>query len=136
MIPDLEAVIGNYLRADAGVSAIVGDRVVGEPPGSHGLPWAMVALLDAPAFAEDPADHAIEALLQIDCYAGTGRKGEASRLARAVRAALADIADHEHVGATISGARISSRWLPDTAFEPVRARYIVTATVWAHEVPA
>lgn len=128
-IPDCESIVSAYLQEQTG------KRIVGTTPSDHALPWVRVTLLGAPNEANSPVEHLIAFMLQLDCYAGSEpaeAQAEANDLARSVRAALADMKG-SHGGAVVSGVRFSGMIrLPDTAMEPARERYILTAHVWMH----
>lgn len=132
MIPDLEAVLTTYLEDHA---LEVGATVVDETPDDTRDPWVRLTLLDAPSTGV--VDHLIPAFVQLDCYAGLvgdDAHEQASLLARTIRAALVTIHEATHEGAVVTGARIDgyNRQPDDTADEPARERYIITATIWGH----
>lgn len=137
MIPDGQKVISKYLREHPAVAAL-GAKVVSKTPTDQSTEWVRVTELDAPQEPGSRADHLVAHFMQFDCYATEkGGLPEAATLARTVRAALVDIGDAQHEGAVITGARISGYGrFPDGELEPARERYIITATVWAHALPA
>lgn len=133
MIPDPERVLTAYLTAPL---AVLGASVVDQTPDRTDDPWVRLTLLDAPARLPD---HLISAYVQLDVYAGhdSGEDAheDASLIARTIRDLLASdtIARAAHDGAVVTGSRVDGyQRLPDTAFEPARERYILTATVWMH----
>lgn len=133
MVPDGEAVIGDYLRNHAAVKAL-GARVLGQTPGDTTAPWVRVTQLDNPAVGDSRSEHLIEWFGQLDCYAGKdGGQAGASLLMRTVREALgvAYLADIE--GAVVTGVRfVSCPRIPDTDFEPARERYALSVIAWMH----
>lgn len=130
MIPDIEKVVAYYLRESDDFDS----RVVGKTPDSIADSWVRLTVLDAPQSPGSSTDYSVAFYLQFDCYAGaTGGQPEASELARTVRSLLMDIADADHSGAIVSGARVNGyARIPDTGLEPARERFVLTATVWAH----
>jgi hypothetical protein len=131
LVPDVEALLTAYLTP---VVEGLGSEVVDQTPDDTNGSWVLLTLLDDPA---DPvADHAVRAMVQLDCYASKGADdphAEASLLRRTVRAAIADIENADHEGAVVSGAAINgSLRLPDETFAPPRERYVLTATVFCH----
>jgi hypothetical protein len=131
-IPDAEAVVGNYLRADPGVEAIVGNRV-GTTLRGLSEPQVRITLFDPLSADGSRTDHLIENFLQFDCYAGSNNSSiEASLLVRTVRAVLRDMPGVRD-GATVSKVEFTGGGhIPDTDIEPARERYVLEATVWIH----
>jgi hypothetical protein len=127
VIPDAEKVISKHLREQADL------RVVGKTPEDTDQGWVRLTLLDDPAVAGSRHEHLIEAIVQLDCYAGrTGGQPEANLLSRATRAAIVEMHEHEHDEAVVTGATARRRRSPDPTFTPARERVIVTARVWMH----
>jgi hypothetical protein len=132
VIPDMEKVVSDYLRADPNVQAVA-SRIVGKTPATTTEPWVRVTQLDA---ANDPTsrvEHLIAYLMQFDCYAGSeGGQPEANLLGRIVRASLI-LMPGVHDSVVVSSTRIvSDPRIPDTDFEPARERRILTARIHAH----
>lgn len=135
MIPDGEKVTRAYLAANDDVEAL-GTRVVGRTPDSTAASWVRLMQLDAQKRSR--REHLIEYLFQIDCYASKvglngSPQGEASLIARTVRAALEVMPDAEHDGAVCTSTRVvGDTRRPDTDFEPARERVILTVSVHLH----
>lgn len=130
MIPDIEAIVTAYLKAQTG------ERVVGETPSNLAAPWIKLTQLDASNEQGSRPDHLILYMLQVECYAGEneGESGqsEARALSAEVRAALAEM-EGVHDGATVCAVRFAGHaHIPDTTTEPARQRYIITANITAH----
>lgn len=131
--PDVEAGVRDYLKADAGVAAIVSTRVFyGVPRGGTGDLAAQLPLITVRQVGgvEDPSEAPIEqALVQIDCW---GRSHTAAVAVRnAVRDALASIRGATQLNAEVVGygAQVESvLFTPDPSDVP---RYSVTALVTA-----
>lgn len=132
VIPDVEALVGDYLRSHADIVAL-GANVATRTPAKFTRPWVKITQLDDPTVNDSRSDHLIEYMLQLDCYAGSeGGTIEASLLSRTVRAALSEMPG-VHDGVTVTGVRhVSAPRIPDTDFEPARERVARTEIVWVH----
>jgi Protein of unknown function (DUF3168) len=138
--PDIEPIIGAYLREHLDVAALVGARVVSRTPASTGAAWVRYTQIASPAAGNSTTDRLVSALLQFDCYASVeNTRAEASAIARTVRAALVAMSGtfgNDELGrAFVSGVPprlVSSTRLPDDMLDPARERYVVTATVFTH----
>jgi hypothetical protein len=126
--PDAEKMVTSYL-IDA-----IGARVVGDSPRDKSIPWVRLTQLDAQNEYDSAPEHLIDFMLQLDIYAGEENgQGEAHDLAVAVRTALHAMPDSDHEGGVVSCVRFTGMpRLPDTAMEPARQRYILTARVYIH----
>lgn len=134
MIADAEELLTTYLAARETVAAL-GARIVGETPADRDTPWVRITQLDAQQDPSSRHDHLVAFFMQLDCYAGkAGGQEEASLLRRTVRAALQDIASAAHAdGVVVTGARVNGDTrIPDHDFKPVRERFVLAVTVWAH----
>lgn len=132
-IPNAEKIIA------AAVRAATDTRVVGKTPSNTDDSWVRLVQIDAREVDGARHDHLVEVLVQLDCYAGTeGGQPEATALGRAVRAALKDLPNNAHEGATITGSAIRRHQrLPDAQLQDAvtggsRERVILTAVVWMH----
>jgi hypothetical protein len=137
-MPDVEGGVRTFLRANAEVAAIVGQRVFfGVPKGATEATFPLVTVSrigGGDDFSEVPIDIA---LLQIDCWggiddSGNGKKAEAVSLLNAVRNACLAIRGRTALNSSVDAAGIfvqSVVWLPDPAND--RPRYSVTAEVTA-----
>lgn len=132
MIADLEKIAADYLRANAGVHVLT-TRVVSKTPDTTSTAWVRTTTLDARDEVMSGLDYLITYLLQFDCYAGaTGGKPEASELARTVRSVLKAMPGVRD-GVVVSRVAFTGHIrIPDTALEPARERFIVTAQITAH----
>lgn len=124
---DLEGGVKAWLRADAGVSALVGTRVFIGMPEACSYPAIDVRLLnDVDDAGQAPLQ---QALVEISCWANT--KPAAAAVARAVRAALADqvpadVGTDTHLyGGSVIGM------VPIDNDPSQKRRYVVTAAVTA-----
>lgn len=136
MTPDVEQLVGDWLRASLGIMAIVGTRVVGRTPQDTTEPWVRVSLLDDRPAGNSRGLHLINALVQIDCYAGATERGYAQEdafdLARLVRGRLNDMPGTHGADVVTTVREPGIARMPDTDLAPARERYVVTATVYAH----
>lgn len=138
--PDLEQIVGGYLRGHSAVSALT-TRVVARTPSDTGPAWVKYGLLGERPARGSSVLHLVGYVMQFDCYAGRTRneREAAFRLAATVKAALADLVglygDVSNGPAVITGVpadRLSSSRIQDDSLDPALERYIVTATVYAH----
>lgn len=130
MIPSAEKIVSAYLRS------ITGERVVSVTPVETLEPWIRVTLLADPSTDGGVADHLIEAMLQVDCFAGeSGGQGTVDLLRRTVRESFTTMHTASHTGAVVTGCEVTgTARIPDVAFEPAMERYAMTVTVWMHSV--
>jgi hypothetical protein len=133
LLPDVEAIVGSYLRQHPAVKTL-GAKVVGETPSDKSKCWVTVTQLDDPAVEDHYSDYLIGWMGQFDCYAGaTGGQGEASLLTRTVRQALKEMPDATLEGIVVSRTRfLSCPRLLDTDLEPARQRFALTAELRVH----
>lgn len=139
-LPDVEGGVRAFLRADAGVVALVAQRVFFGVPDEPTWPLVTVQRVGGgDDFSEAPID---QALVQIDCwgrlYSDTdptkkhGDKAQARAVANAVRAALHEIRSDttSFVGCVLYGATVNADlFAPDPDND--RPRYSLLASVSA-----
>ena len=114
------------------LSEQIGERIVGDTPRDITFPWVRLTQLDARNEANSQPEHLIDFMLQLECYAGSGGQGEAHQLAAEVRQALADMPGQHEEGVVTCVRFTGMPRIPDTAIEPARQRYILTARVYIH----
>ncbi len=138
VIPDAEALVASWLREHPDIEALEA-RVAGSTPPSMTKPWIRVTQLAAPRIGRARTDHAIDYLLQLDCYAGGEAaaayegQAEASLLARTARAVLTALEGTTADDTVIGRVRVNvGPRSPDTTLEPARDRYILTADILMH----
>ena len=136
--PDVEGALRTWLRGNATVNALVGQRVffgVPKQATEQSFPLLTVARVGGGGDASDASLDA--ATIQIDCWgsidkvSGYGKKSVATELAAAVRTALDDLANSGLLAASVQclGAEVvSSLWAPDP--DDDRPRYSLTVNVW------
>lgn len=134
---DVEGGLRTYLRADAGIQAVVAQRVFFGIPDSPTFPLVVVRRVGG---GDDPSEAALDqALVQFDCWgpvtaSGHGDKATAQSVRAAVRKVLRLLAMQ---GATALDANTvcygavvqSDIWLPDPADD--MPRYAISAVVTA-----
>lgn len=142
LAPNIEALIGGWLRTDSAITAL-GAHVGGRTPDSAMRPWIRVTLLAARSHPTISREHLIEYVVQLDCFAGKTAtddhvgQTEAWTLKASARAILASVEGQALDGIVVTQVRFDGdARLPDTTMEPVRERYVLTVTVRAHAVSA
>lgn len=136
MIPDIEKIVGAYLRDHDDIAAL-GAQVVGQTPRDTSGSWVRLTLLAAPDNSSG-AEHLIGFLVQLDCYSSEAgidgsQQKEASVLGRTVRAALKAMQGTTRDDAVITGVQFPGMLrLLDQDLESARERIVLTATIWAH----
>jgi hypothetical protein len=133
MAPDVHTAVIAYLAAHEDVGG-AGVRVSPKTPSSLNAPWVRVTLINDPATDGGITDHHVEALLQLEVYAGKANNStvEANALSNLVREAIRVMQDADHADVVVTGAMSSRAYMPDdTVGEPVLERYTVSSTVWA-----
>lgn len=136
-LPDVERLVANFLREDARMSALVGDRVYTVFPAQAGNdPLLILQRIGG----EPPRSIPLvvdAAQLQLDAYGGP--KAAAHELAALTRAVLYELEGATRPEGVVSAVRFGAfRWLPDETFTSPRPRYVfdVTLTVRTAAVPA
>lgn len=137
MIPDPERVLYTFLTGHAAVEDL-GTRFVGRTPQETTfhedgrdkvLPWVRVTLLDARNASRAAREHLIDAMVQLDVYAGS--QADVLLHARTIRAALNDDLPGTQGDVVVTAVRFAGMLRnPDTDFEPARERVILTCEAW------
>ncbi len=127
LLPDIERLVTDFLRAQAEITTIVGNRVYTEIPDTPTFPLVRVRrlggfpVLNRPLYVDAP-------LVQIEGYAAT--KGAARLLTETCRAVLAERVEGTHTTGVVAGVSFGSLiWLPDEDFTPPKPRYVSDATL-------
>lgn len=127
LLPDVEALTVNRLRASADVTALVGQRV-GTTLYDGLTPALKVTLVSGD---ERVRDHLDAPRVQVDAYGGT--KADANDLARTARAALVAVSGAFAEGVvTAVRTLVTPWWNPDSGFEPPRPRYSFDVELTVH----
>lgn len=127
LLPDIERLLTDFLRAQPEVTTIVGNRVYTEIPDNPTFPLVRARrvggfpTLHRPLYIDAP-------LVQVEGYAAT--KGAARLLAETCRAVLAERAEGGHATGVVADVTFGALiWLPDEDFTPPKPRYIADATL-------
>jgi Protein of unknown function (DUF3168) len=130
MLVDVEALAGNVLRADAGVTALAGDGVSPELPPAldDELPYLQLWRLPG-ATITDETQHLERARLQFAAWAAN--RADALDLARAACSALRDFPGvHTEGIVTAVDLETTPYWSPDPDTDT--PRYLWTAALFVH----
>jgi hypothetical protein len=127
LIPDVEQLLWEFLRADADVTALVDPtRIVGHTPPDTGAAWVRIRRIGGIPPFERPfvLD---QARVQFDVYGGT--KSQAYRLAATIRAACSARLVGAHSEGVVTGMQwLTLLYLPDEDVETQgggpRPRYV------------
>lgn len=130
---DVLALVTKYLKDQADVDALVHKHV--SPTGSTGaadevtLGLAGGPLANTPFWLEHPR-------VQFSCWGHD--EPTANLIARTVRAAVITLAPGRYSGGIVTGVTDVElpRWLPDAVPTPARPRYLFTAVLHVHPLPA
>lgn len=130
LLPNVEALVSEFLRDQAEVAAICSNRVYTALPANVGFPAVRVVQYDTEFVTHQPLWVAAP-LLQIDCWADS--KTVAWTLAATCMAALSERVEGGHTLGVVSGVRFSG-WSdqPDTDYEPAKPRFFFTAQLTVH----
>jgi hypothetical protein len=130
LIPDIEKIVTDYLRAHADIVAL-NTRIRVTPPDDKSTSWVKVTKLSAPSV--NSPDHLIEYMTQFDCFAGeSGGVPEVNTLSRTVRAVVKSM-EGVTGAATITGVHFQDGPRNvDPDLEKARDRVTMTAFIWAH----
>jgi hypothetical protein len=129
LVPDVERVVHAFLDSAPDVAAL-NTRLVGRTPKDTGTAWTRISLLDERPVSP-VADHIVNALLQIDIYAGS--QPDVLTHARTIRAALQGMPAATHASAVVNAVTvIGMARVPDTDYSPARERVILTIELVAH----
>jgi hypothetical protein len=128
LLPDAEQLVSAFLRANARIAALVGDRVYTVFPAQAG-PEPLLLLQRVggePPFSQPLVLDVAQ--LQVDAYGGP--KKTAATLSATARAVLTELEGQVRPEGVVGSVRFgSSQWLPDETFDPWRPRYIFDVAV-------
>jgi hypothetical protein len=135
-LPDAERLTSSFLRSNARIASLVGERVFTAFPKQEG-PDALLIVQRVggePPFSIPLVADAAQ--LQLDAYGGT--KLDAWTLIALTRAVLTELEGAVRPEGVVSAVRFGAlRWIPDETYSPPRPRYVadVTLTVRTPVVP-
>lgn len=135
LLPDVEALVSQFLRAQDEITDLVDERVYTVIPKNAAFPLLLahrppggLAVTSRPLYLD-------AALVQLDAYGGS--KGQARNLIETARAVLAARLEGVHESGVVTGVQFGSMgYLPDPDFTPARPRYVADLTVWVRPQPA
>jgi hypothetical protein len=129
LTPNVEALVSAFLREQAEVTALVGDRVYTSLPKNVEWPAVRVVVID-----ELPTGSPlwlVGAIVQVDAWGGS--KADAWRIANTCRAVMDRRLAGAHPEGVVSGVTPGGLIdQPDEDFEPAKPRWLFTSTVHAH----
>lgn len=137
-LPDIEGALRTWLRAQATITAVVGNRVFfGVPKGATeaSFPLITVQLVDA---SDDASEAPLtQALVQFDVWgsideSGNGKKADATAVVNTLRSVFRTVRGRTALTASVAAFGIDTvgiGWSPDPDND--RPRYVVTAEVTA-----
>lgn len=129
MTVDVERLMSEWLRAQAEIEALVGDRVYTAIPKDPVFPLIRLTLIDERTVFPRPR-YLTSSLIQVDCYGGP--KVVAREIADAVCDRLSEDFVGSHAAGVVTAVEASMRYLPDGTYEPAKPRYPVDVTVHSH----
>lgn len=137
LMPNIERLVMEHLRAVAEVQAIAGSRVFTAFDASRGFPQVVVGRFGG---AKDPNGWLDHPRLQIEVWADQGGRPVAEELTEVVRAAMAhdEIVGTHDLGVVTGSEEVAVNWAPDplNAAGPARPRYIVDVRVHGRAGPS
>jgi len=137
-LPDIEGALRTWLRAQAAVTAAVGQRVFfGVPKGAAETSFPLITVQLVDARDDDSEAPLTQAVVQIDVWgtiddSGNGKKAECTTVVNTVRSVLRTVRGRTALTATVAAFGIDvigMAWAPDPDND--RPRYVVTAEVTA-----
>ena len=132
LLPDVERLVSNYLRANTDVTALVGQNVYTVMPKNPVAKFPLVRLTritGAPLFSQ-PLRYD-EAHLQVDCYGGS--KQTAWQTAATIASVLAEggLIGTQAEGVVVNVEVAGLQDLPDDSFDPPQPRWILDVNITA-----
>lgn len=136
-MPSAEALVVEYLKADASIAALVGTRVSTELPSTPTFPLLTVTLFGG---IEKLPRHLHDSYVQLLAWGRSsdqGGKADADLLIRTAQAVMleADTVAHSRGVVTYVRTVQDPRWFPDDAVTPSRPRYLCEVSVTVHPHP-
>jgi hypothetical protein len=128
-VVDVERLMSGWLRTRDAVTDLVEQRVYTAIPKDPTFPLVRLTLIDERTVFPRPR-YLTSSLIQIDCYGGP--KVDARAAADAVCDELTEHFTGSHDAGVVSAVDCSTRYLPDTTYDPAKPRYVVDVTVHSH----
>lgn len=134
LLPDIEQLLSAFLRDQAEVTALVGQRVYTALPTSTTFPAVRLTRFGGAPVRQRPV-HLDAADIQLDAFGGP--KATALEIAETCRAVIWHRLPGEHAEGIVTGVDLGAlAYSPDDTYTPAKPRYLFTATVYAHPWPA
>lgn len=132
LLPDIEALLVEYLKAHASVTAQVAQRVSTELPRSPTFPLVSLNLVTGSEIVREHLDESV-----VDVFAWADEKAPANLIIRTVRAALIEAPSAPHPRGVVTSVRtlVVPRWFPDDTTPRPRPRYHASFGVTFHPHP-
>lgn len=132
-LPNAEALVSAFLRAQPEIVALVGDRVYTAIPAETVYPLIRVTQYDDSKITSRVL-WLVRFSIQIEAWGGS--KGQAFNACATAQAALDQRGSGAHAQGVVTGVQFGSmRDLPDTAFSPAKPRFLTTAYLFVHPNP-
>lgn len=130
LLPNLEALVSDFLRDQAEIVALVGDRVYTALPSGVQFPAMRVTQFYSLPLMNRPL-WLTGGQLQIEAWGGT--KGQAFGAVTTAMGVMAARLTGVHAFGCVTGVDFAGlRDQPDENYEPAKPRWLCTATVYAH----
>lgn len=126
VLPDIEQLVSEFLRAQAEVTALVGQRVYTAVPNEPTFPLLLLKRIAGSPVLSRP--RVIDApVVQLDAYGGT--KKQAHTLIQTACAVVAERIEGVHATGVVAGVVFGPlSWLPDPSYVPAKARFVADIT--------
>ena len=122
LLPDIEALVSQFLRDQDEIVALVDDRVYTAIPNDPTWPLLRLQRVAGAPVLSRPL-HVDAPVVQLDAYGGS--KSQARTLIETARAVIAARLEGVHALGVVAGVTFGSMsWLPDTAYSPARSRFV------------
>lgn len=134
LLPDAEAFLSGWLRSQAELAELVGERIYTILPKEKVWPTVrLVRIGGAPLATAESALWGDAPSIQVDVWAA--RKADAWRVARTIQAAISERLRGTHGALKVSGVTLgSAQYAPDPEFTPAQPRVILTLDLTIHTI--
>lgn len=130
LLPNVEALVSQFLRDQDEIADLVADRVYTALPKSPEWPLLRLQRVAGGPVTHRPL-HLDAAIVQLDAYGGS--KAAALELVETARAVIADRIEGVHDLGVVTGVQFGPlSWLPDPVYSPARPRYVADVTLFVH----
>lgn len=130
LMPNVEALVSAFLRAQPEMIAIVDDRIYTVLPGAVTYPAVRVNQYDEGNVTSRPL-WAVRASIQIEAWGGS--KDQAFSILATAQACISERIEGVYSQGVVTGVEWGGRRdLPDPSFSPAKPRWMVSAYITAH----